>query len=121
MSTSFDCREALWSTKRFEHLDMDQKKVCIVEDHEGRICLTKANTLKERTKNIDLKFQTVLDNIKNEYLRVKCVASHHNVSDVMTKWPGKILFKNVREHLGLVSLPMCISRGVMLQYFVTCV
>lgn len=66
-----------------------------------------------------VKFQMIIDIIKNEHVRVKDVASHDNFADVWTKSLGRILFEKFREHLGLVSSATRTSWKAMLQYLMT--
>lgn len=86
---SFAVCEDLWFIRVFKPRDMDQNQIFIAVDNKDCICLTKNNTLSERTRHINDKFQVIMNNNRNGHVGVKGVASHDSVADIMTKSLGK--------------------------------
>lgn len=81
IAVSFAIREALWLSKFWQPLQLDQRSMAIYVDNQGCLQISKDNVLNETTKHIDVKYQMIMDNAKSGHTRLKYVPSENNISD----------------------------------------
>lgn len=70
----------------------------------GCIHVSKDNELNERTKHIDVKYQMIVDSVKTNRIRLQYLGSEDNISDIMTKYVGNLLFTKFRDLIGLMII-----------------
>jgi hypothetical protein len=72
-------------------------------DNESAIELAKNPVHHERNKNIDVRFHSIQEHIKNGEVRVVHVKKNDQLADIFTKALPKPLFENCKQMLGMME------------------
>jgi RNA:NAD 2'-phosphotransferase (TPT1/KptA family) len=103
-------REARWLRKMCYGLDVnltdDGKAPCLTvfEDNEACLNIAKGSRWSNETKHVDVKFFAVKEDVKENRVRMKQIATKDNLADMFTKPLGRVKFENFRTALGCVPV-----------------
>ena len=70
-------------------------------DNEAATRLSQESVFHSNTKHICVKYHSIRDNIQDGILQVVRIPSTDNLSDIFTKAPSRVIFEQLRRHLGL--------------------
>lgn len=75
ISLSFAIQEYLWLKKFNKPLEFlsDTFETAIKDDSQGQISLSKNNIVNDRPKNIEIKYQLIVDNVRCGNVKVKYI------------------------------------------------
>lgn len=89
IAISFAAREDLWIQKPMADTWKQDTLICVGEDNQGAICLTKDEMEDERSKHIDVKYYFIRDHIERGSVKLFYVPTSSMVVDIMTKALGR--------------------------------
>ena len=80
-------QESVWLRQLKKDLQIDcwSPTLCIHEDNQRAIAMSKNPVLHKRTKHIDIKFHFVLEKIQDKTIELKYCPTHEMVADIFPK------------------------------------
>lgn len=113
IALSFAIKEALWLPKFCKPRGLNNKPIPIAEDNEGYLQLPHENVLNERIKHKYVKYQIVMDNVKEHRIEPYAITDGENVANPMTTSMANVSFLLFHNVLGVVAPPECSKSGGM--------
>ena len=103
VALSFAIREALWLQKIINSIYPMKAPVSttVYGDNQGCISLAKNGLLNERSKDIDIKYQFIFDNVEKGSINLQYVQSADNLADLKTKALPHALFYQLVLKIGM--------------------
>ena len=95
-------RHCLWYRNMFKELGIkinDNSTITINTDNKAAICNSENETINPKSKHIDLRYHSIRESIKNNYIKLKYVKSEYNLSDGFTKYLNTTLMNKFRENI----------------------
>ena len=95
-------QEAVWLKRLFADLGVVQESpICIMEDNQGAIAMTKNPVGHARTKHIDIKYHYVRECVDKGHIDLQYCPSEDMLADIFTKPVPRQKFEKFRSEIGL--------------------
>jgi len=99
----YECsRHCLWYRNMFKELGIkinDNSTITINTDNKAAIYNSENETINPKSKHIDLRYHSIRESIKNNYIKLKYVKSEYNLSDGFKKYLYTTLMNKFRENI----------------------
>jgi hypothetical protein len=94
-------KEAIWLNRLFDDIAREHEKPSLLMDNQSAIRLIHNQEFHKRSKHIEVRYFFVRDMVKRGDLKVKYVASDHQLADIFTKPLSKNKLWYFRDELGM--------------------
>ena len=97
-------QEGVWLRGLFRELKLitGNEPSTLFCDNSATVQIAKNRQLSRKTKHLDVDYFGIREQIENNKLKVKKIASANNLSDIMTKPLGRVIFERLRRAIGVV-------------------
>ncbi len=92
-------RHCLWYKNIFNELNINIKPIIINTDNKAAIYNCENETINPKSKHIDLKYHSIRELIKRNYIKLKYIESENNLADGFTKYLNNTLMSKFRENI----------------------
>jgi len=96
----YECaRHCLWYRNVFKELGLKQDTITINTDNKAAIYNCENETINPKSKHIDLRYHSIRELIKKNYINLKYIKSENNLSDGFTKYLNSTLMTRFRNNI----------------------
>jgi hypothetical protein len=107
------CKETVWLQRLLKFFPTHSEQItCVNVDNQSCLKMVENDKFSNRTKHIDTRFYFTKDLVNTKQLKLKYVATEHNLSDLFTKPLGPTRIKYLRELVGLTEVSTTLRDGV---------
>jgi len=92
-------RHCLWYRNVFKELGLKQDTITINTDNKAAIYNCENETINPKSKHIDLRYHSIRELIKKNYINLKYIKSENNLSDGFTKYLNSTLMTRFRNNI----------------------
>jgi hypothetical protein len=107
------CKETIWLQRLLNFFpSTTDKPICMNVDNQSCLKMVANDKFSNRTKHIDTKFYFSRDCVSQGHVKLKYVATEHNLADLFTKPLQSTRIKYLRELVGLIEGVTSLRDGV---------
>nr|GEX74788.1 retrovirus-related Pol polyprotein from transposon TNT 1-94 [Tanacetum cinerariifolium] len=97
------CQQALWIKQALIDYDVRLDDIPIMCDNKGAIDLSKNPMQHSRTKHIEIRHQSLCDNVQKGHISIEKMSSVDNIAEILTKPNKRESFNYLRLHLEMMK------------------
>jgi hypothetical protein len=106
IAASDSSREVIWLRRLLHELGIEQTNPTpLLCDNESAISLTRNPESHKRSKNIDVRYHFIREQISKKNVEISYVNTKEQLADVFTKAIDGISQKKITARLGIVKVP----------------
>jgi hypothetical protein len=100
------CTQVIWMKQTLEYLQVKyDHPITINCDNTNAISISKNPVMHSKTKHIPIKYHFLRDQVTQKLVKVEYVDTKEQIADIFTKPLPRSTFENLRQKLGVISIP----------------
>ena len=105
-ATTATC-QAVWMNRLIGELtNNEESKVKLMVDNQSTIKLSKNMSHHNRTKHIDTRYHFIRECVEDKKIKIAFIWMEDQLADIFTKALGRLQFQEMRDWIGIRSIPM---------------
>ena len=104
ISGSLATQELLWLKCLIVELKDGNQTPTLMQDNQGAIAMTKSPVKHSRTKQIDIRYHFIRENLLKNEFNIEYCPTTHMIADIMTKPLGTQLFERFRGMMNMTNV-----------------
>ena len=89
----------LWYKNIFKEFGIKHECITINTDNKAAIYICENETINPKSKHIDLRYHSIRELVRNNYIDLKYIKSEYNLSDGLTKYLNTTLMNKFRNNI----------------------